>query len=361
MLRRSALLRVVTAAASSAALSSASAASASPSPSPHRLASAQPVSIPLLAFREQSPQEQKEALRLLIRNHEAAVQRNSLEKDAHHSTYDQNSCSYFRHYQLASLPPTSGGGAHRASVRAALAAHDGPLRELEEDLLKPWRGAGERAVVVFGAKSVPYVRRQLSTDEAHTFLVVDHSLKSLANMAAALVKDYGPRVHFLRADAMFTVLSVLPRESVDTVVVPMPAPFWSGKGSYRRLVTSDFVCAVHRVIRERADVTDPRGFVAFTDCEPYADFIVEQLTEAKLIVPWTRKNPQEAYGRWLPVATTDDAAAAPGEFTQQRFREVVAVAASKSGPTSGHALSFIERFSYKRRYYRAFNDGSQRG
>lgn len=280
-----------------------------------------------------------------------------MHRDTRSSTYDADSCILFPYYQLASLPPTAGGEFHTA-VRAALTADGGPLHELQGALVQPWRAAAERCVVVFGAKSTPYLQRQLAADTTHSFLVVDHSLKALANAAAALVKDFGQRVHFLRADAMFTALRVLPRAAADTVVAPMPVPFWSEKGSYRRLVTSDFICAAHRVLRERVDAQDARGLVTFTDCEPYADFIVEQLTEAKLLVPWTRKNPQDAYRRWLPLAREATLTAAP-EFPQQRFQDVVAVAASKSGPTPEQALTFIEGYNYKRKYYRAFNDGSR--
>lgn len=327
--------------------------------------SADPVEPAGVGFRSHggdTPQAQREALRLLIRGHEAAVQRNSARRDTVSSTYEADSCSAFPFYQLVSLPPTVGGD-HRAGVRAALTEAGGPLEGLAEALLAPWQRAAGRRVAVFGCKSVPYLQRQLAADEEHSLLVVDHSLKALANAAAALTKDFGPRVHFLRADAMFAALSVLSPDSVDTIVAPMPAPFWSEKGSYRRLVTSDFLCAAHRVLKERAGAADPRGLIAFTDCEPYADFMVEQLTEAKLIVPWTRKNPQEAYGRWLPAgsetgAGVDSGAATSREFPQQLYTGNVAVAASKSGPTSEQALSFIEGHSYKRKYFRAFNDGS---
>lgn len=191
--------------------------------------------------------------------------------------------------------------------------------------------------------------RQLKADDEHSFLVVDHSLKDLANAAASLVKTHRERVYFLRSDAMFSCVVVLPRASADIVIAPMPSPFWSERGSHRRLVNCEFLCAVHRILRPRCSVDDARGFVAFTDAEPYADFILEQLEESKLIVPWARKKPQEVYGRWLPLSSPQR------EFQQQRFNDVVAIAASKSDNTTEQALRLIEGYDFKRSRYRSFS------
>ncbi|KEG05592.1 hypothetical protein DQ04_20191000 [Trypanosoma grayi] len=131
----------------------------------------------------------------------------------------------------------------------------------------------------------------------------------------------------------------------------MPVPFWAGGSSHRRLVTRDFLCAAHRVLRQRDDPADPRGFVTFTDALPLADFMMEQLEESRLLVPWTRKNPAETYARWLPLHQDPSSR----EFPQQRLGDIVSLAASKSGPTSAHAATYIESLDYKRRHYRALS------
>lgn len=304
---------------------------------------------------------QRNSLRRLLRDHEEGVATNARGTITVRSTYDVEGALYYDQFGMAVLPSVSGGAARQA-LRAKLLA-SGAVAGVRERLVTPWQAAGERRVVVFGARSVPYIKRQLSADDAHAFLIVDASLKELTAAAAALAPAFAQRVFFLRCESMFACLEVLPAESADVAVVPMPVPFWSKQGSYRRLVHFDFLCAAHRALRLREGPSDPRGLVCFTDCEPYAAFMMEHLEEAKLVVPYTRKNPAQLFERWLPRddaalfghdGDTGAAARQPREFVKQRGEEVVALAAAKSGLTTPEASRMLAEYTYARKYYRDF-------
>lgn len=325
--------------------------------------------------------KQRAELRRLLHQHNDGVARNSRGPITVTNTYDTETALYFDHYRLAVLPSVS-GGAVRQPLRTNL-LESGAVAGVQTHLLAPWQAGDQRRVVVFGCRSVPYLRRQLRADGDHAYLVVDASLKDLAEAAAALVPEFGQRICFLRCESMFACVSVLAPETVDVALVPMPVPFWSKQGSHRRLVHFDFYCAVHRALRVREGPADPRGVVLFTDCEPYAAFMMEHLEEAKLLVPYTRKNPQDIFHRWLPlggsstdnstnahssdssdgtvkekdtnVVTGESAPARQGrEFPKQRGSDVVALAAAKSGPTTAEALQLLSTYSYARKYYRDF-------
>ncbi|RNF10491.1 hypothetical protein TraAM80_01537 [Trypanosoma rangeli] len=297
-----------------------------------------------LITRSSTAELQKEELHDAVRRHDSLVADNMGRHDGIvRSTYDE-AIAYFPAFQLAVLPPTS--GVHRAELRALLAAH--ATEEFRRLLICPWTSVGTRHVLIVGCRSVAYIQRQLAMDEVHSVLVVDHALSALLDAATALVPKYGPRVHFVRSDALFLLQRLIPPATADVCVVPMPVPFWSESGSYRRLVTRDFLCVVHSLLRVRADPADPRGIVTFTDAAPLAEFMMEQLEESRLVVPWTRKDPAGTYNRWLPIQSS------PGrEFQQQRLGDIVAWAASKSGPTSPQAAEIVQLLDYKRRYYRA--------
>ncbi|KPI86686.1 hypothetical protein ABL78_4244 [Leptomonas seymouri] len=300
--------------------------------------------------------KQKASLHRLLYVHNEGVARNSRGTIAVTNTYGTEAALFFDHYQLAVLPSVSGGAA-RQPLRAKL-LESGAVAGVQQHVVAPWlRGEG-RKVVVFGCRSVSYLRRQLLTDVEHVYLVVDASLKDLAGAAAALTREFPHRLFFVRCESMFACLEVLPPETVDVALVPMPVPFWSKQSSYRRLVHFDFCCSLHRSLRVREAPTDPRGVVFFTDCEPYAAFMMEHLEEAKLVVPYTRKNPQDIFRRWLPH---DGVAVMEGrgevrqrEFPKQRESEVVALAAAKSGPTTAEACRLLAAYTYARKYYRDF-------
>lgn len=310
-------------------------------------------------------QQQREALRSRIHRHDAAVKTNSIAKQHLSSTYAADEVVYLDQYQLMILPSVHGGSDHRRQVRKGL-VQCGVVAEGQRHLLQQWQSKPERRVVIFGCNSRSYLHRQLTTDADHTFLIIDPSLRNLANAAAGLPEAERSRVSFLRCESMFACLEVLEPSSVDLVVVPMPTPFWLKSNSYQRLVHCDFLCATHRVLKQRDGPSDPRGVVLFTDCEAYAAFMMEHLEESKLIVQWTRKNPSQLYQRWLPlnggagaaVEATSTASPPVKEFTKQRLHEVVAVAASKSGPTTTDALQLMEQYDYARRYYRQLEEAS---
>ncbi|RNF26717.1 uncharacterized protein Tco025E_01042 [Trypanosoma conorhini] len=298
-----------------------------------------------LVTRSSTAELQKRELLDAVRRHASLVADNVQRRDGGvRATYDEESVVHFPAFQLAVLPPTN--GVHRAELRASLAAE--VTEEFRRLLIHPWTSAGTRHVLIVGCRSLAYLQRQLAMDEVHSVLVVDHALSALLEAAAALVPQYGPRVHFVRSDALFLLQRLVPPATADVCVAPMPVPFWSESGSYRRLVTRDFLCVVHSRLRVREDPADPRGIVTFTDAVPLAEFMMEQLEESRLIVPWTRKDPAGAYSRWLPSQSL------PGrEFRQQRLGDVVAWAASKSGATSPQAEDVVQSLDYKRRYYRA--------
>ncbi|CCW69026.1 unnamed protein product [Phytomonas sp. Hart1] len=306
----------------------------------------------LIAYDGKSREEQRELLRALIHDHAAQTRRNAAESCTTRRTYPTDQGFYFPAYRTLSLPPTN--GEHGEEPRAGMSDR-GFLDSLRKGVLSPWIDAPARRVVVFGGKSPAYLDRQLAADDAHVFLVVDRSLRWLANAAARLLPRFPERVFFLRAEALFAGLRLLPRECGDVVVVPMPTPFWGEKNSHQRLLTSDFLCAAHRILREREAPADPRGVIAFTDCEPYADFMMEQLEEAKLLVPWARKDPAQTYARWLPHHENHPAR----EFPQQRFKEIIAIAASKSGKPSSQVMELIEGYDFRRKYYRSFSGESE--
>ncbi|ESS64590.1 hypothetical protein TCDM_07274 [Trypanosoma cruzi Dm28c] len=304
---------------------------------------------PKLMFitRSSTAEQQKEELHDAVRRHDSLVADNLKRRNGSaHATYDEEVAVHFPAFQLAILPPTN--GVHREGLRGSLATH--VTEEFRRLLVQPWTSAAKRHVLIVGCRSVGYLQRQLAMDKAHSVFVVDHALSALLDAATALVPRYGPRVHFVRSDAPFLLQRLMPPTTADVCVVPMPVPFWSESGSYRRLVTREFLCLVHRVLRVREGPADPRGIVTFTDTAPLAEFMMEQLEESRLIVPWTRKDPAESYGRWLPIQSPPDR-----EFQQQRLGDVVAWAASKSGPTSTQAEEAVQSFDYKRRYYRALS------
>ncbi|CAG9568190.1 conserved hypothetical protein [Leishmania major strain Friedlin] len=300
---------------------------------------------------------QRNSLHRLLRDHDEGVAANAKGTITVASTYDVESALYYDQYNMAVMPCVSGGAARQA-LRAKL-IDSGAVAGVRERLLAPWQAEGERRVVVFGCRSVAYLKRQLLADTTHSFLVVDPSLKELMGAAAALTPVFAHRVFFLRCESMFTCLQVLQPETADVAVVPMPVPFWSRHGSHRRLVHFDFYCAAHSVLRVREAPTDPRGVVLFTDCEPYAAFMMEHLEEAKLVVPYTRKNPAQLFQRWLPQDELIEdveggAQRRRREFPKQRDEEVVALAAAKSGATTPDARRLLSAYSYSRKYYRDF-------
>ncbi|KPA80756.1 putative mitochondrial hypothetical protein [Leptomonas pyrrhocoris] len=298
--------------------------------------------------------KQEASLRSLLQRHDEGVARNTKRTITVTNTYDTTAALFFDHYKLAVLPSVSGGAA-RQPLRAQL-LESGAVAGVQRCVVAPWLREGERRVAVFGCRSVHYLRRQLRTDTAHAYLVVDSSLRDLTEAAAALTPEFGHRVYFLRCESMFACLAVLQPETVDVALVPMPVPFWSRQGSHRRLVHFDFYCAVHRALRVREASTDPRGVVLFTDCEPYAAFMMEHLEEARLIVPYTRKNPQDIFRRWLPcdavVTLEGKGDRRRREFPQQRESAVVALAAAKSGPTTAEACQLLSAYDYARKHYR---------
>lgn len=301
------------------------------------------------------PGAQKAALTQLLRQHEESVARNAKRTITVTNPYDTDVALLFDHYNLAVLPSVSGGSA-RQPLRTKL-LETGAVAGVQEHVVAPWLAVGDRRVVVFGCRSVAYLRRQLLLDDTHAFLVVDASLKDLTDAAAALGPEFGHRVSFLRCESMFTCLEVLQPETVDVALVPMPVPFWSKQGSHRRLVHFDFFCAVHRTLRTREAPADPRGVVLFTDCEPYAAFMMEHLEAAKLVVPFTRKNPRDIFSRWLPEegAEAGEGERRQREFSKQRERDVVALAAAKSGPTTAEASQLLAAYTYARKYHRDFS------
>ncbi|KAK7198065.1 hypothetical protein NESM_000762200 [Novymonas esmeraldas] len=301
---------------------------------------------------------QRKSLQRLLRDHDDGVAANAHGPVKVTSTYDVEGALYYDQFNLAVLPAVSGGAARQA-VRSKL-IDSGAVAGVQERLLAPWQAEAEQRVVVFGCRSIAYLQRQLLADTAHSFLVVDSSLRELMSAAAALTPTFASRVSFLRCESMFACLSVLQPETVDVAVVAMPTPIWSKQGSHRRLVHFDFLCATHRVLRVRAAPSDPRGVVLFTDCEPYAAFMMEHLEEAKLVVPYTRKNPSQLFARWLPqsaAAQAGDDGAVPRrarEFPRQRAEEVIALAAAKSGCTPAEASRLLSGYDYARKYYRSF-------
>ncbi|KAG5487021.1 hypothetical protein LSCM1_07688 [Leishmania martiniquensis] len=300
---------------------------------------------------------QRKSLQRLLRDHDDSVAANAKGTITVTSTYDVESALYYDQYNMVVLPCVSGGTARQA-LRTKLIG-SGAVAGIQERLLAPWQAEGERRVVVFGCRSVAYLKRQLLADTTHSFLVVDASLKELMEAAAALTPVFASRVFFLRCESMFACLQVLLPETADVAVVPMPVPFWSRHGSHRRLVHFDFYCAAHRVMRVREGPTDPRGVVLFTDCEPYAAFMMEHLEEAKLVVPYTRKNPAQLFQRWLPQDEPAEGGEGGSErrrreFPKQRGEEVVALAAAKSGATTPEATRLLSAYDYSRKYYRDF-------
>jgi hypothetical protein len=303
--------------------------------------------------------KQEASLRRLLQQHDEGVARNNHRTITVPSTYCTEAALLFDHFHLAVLPSVSGGVA-RQPLRTKL-LESGAIAGVREHLVTPWLAGGERRVVVFGCRSLSYLCRQLRADTLHAYLVVDSSLKELTEAAAVLTPEFGQRVFFLRCESMFTCLAVLPPETVDVALVPMPVPFWSRQGSHRRLVHFDFYCAAHRALRVRDGPDDPRGVVLFTDCEPYAAFMMEHLEEAKLVVPYARKNPRSIFHRWLPLDSSPaleggkPGALQPREFAKQREKDVVALAAAKTGPTTAEADALLSSYTYTRKYYRDFS------
>ncbi|KAG5511378.1 hypothetical protein JKF63_07341 [Porcisia hertigi] len=302
---------------------------------------------------------QRKSLQRLLRVHDEGVAANAQGSITVTSTYDVESALYYDQYNMAVLPCVSGGAARHA-LRTKLVS-SGAVAGVQERLLAPWQGEGDRRVVVFGCRSVAYLTRQLLADTTHSFLIVDSSLKELMGAAAALTPAFAKRVFFLRCESMFTCLQVLQPETADVAVVPMPVPFWSKHSSHRRLVHFDFYCAAHRVLKVRDGPSDPRGVVLFTDCEPYAAFMMEHLEEAKLVVPYTRKNPVQLFQRWLPQDellrdSERGVERRRHEFPKQREEEVVALAAAKSGGTTPDANRLLSAYDYSRKYYRSFSE-----
>ncbi|CBH11449.1 hypothetical protein, conserved [Trypanosoma brucei gambiense DAL972] len=306
--------------------------------------------MPKLVFvvRNTSPDQQKEELA------EAACHRNATANDINEGDIVASTAQipetpvHFPSFHLSVLPPTT--GIHRSNVRALLVEH--VKDDFRHHVVNSWAQAAPRQVVIIGCQSTAYLRRLLSMGDEYSFLIMDRMLSRLLTAAESLVPEFGPRTQFVRSDAFFLLQQLLPPSVADTCVVPMPVPFWSEQSSHQRLVTRDFFCVIHRILKERESPTDPRGFVTFTDAVPLAEFMMEQLMESRLIVPWVRKNPAETYGRWLPLVSEG----VNDEFSAQRRLEgLTALAASKSGPTSPQADAVIQSLEYKRRYYRALS------
>ncbi|EPY40800.1 hypothetical protein AGDE_03127 [Angomonas deanei] len=216
---------------------------------------------------------------------------------------------------------------------------------------------------MFGCKSTDYIKRSLENNPTTSVLVVDHSLKALSNASAVLFPEFGTRVAFLRSDPMFTCLHILPSESTDVAIVPMPTPFRSQSSSHRRLFTCGFVCALHLILKKRESVSDDRGFVTFTDSQPLASFMLEQLDESKLIVPWKQKNPSNTFSSWIPKqSVSDDDESEPQvvkNFPKQRFPDLIALAAAKPEVASKQAIDLIYSYDYKRRHYNPLDQYSE--
>lgn len=155
---------------------------------------------------------------------------------------------------------------------------------------------------------------ELIQKHRHRFLLVHHSLEVLVELSHALQPpssspdavallqasssltdplsgaDFFPFIRFLRcSELLFPLFHLLPPCSLDTVIFPMPVPFWSAQASYRRVLHHDLFVALHPVLRPRRGKQDSRGVLVFTDCPGYAGFILEELEASKFLVPWTRK------------------------------------------------------------------------
>lgn len=313
---------------------------------------------------------------------------------------------WFPQQRLLWLP--NSGGSHREAWRSSMRSErrtiqDHLLLRTEEDVPS---GASPYQVMIVGCRSTAYLKRQLrlasegrhgSGEEGSTpattsstsfcsahFLILHHSLEVLLQLVDALLPfvaelNASPtavtrlRVRFLRAsELMFPLLFLFPLCSTDTMVFPMPVPFFSAAASYQRVLQHDSLSAMHPILRVRSSVSSPRGFVAFTDSEAHACFIAEEVEASKLMVPWVRKRtmeessaalPTSPYSLWLPQrsgdkqgTTGDDQSVEEVELGLTRGGkrlECCAVAASKSGPTPPSVFAWLKEYKFSRRYYRS--------
>lgn len=278
--------------------------------------------------------------------------------------------AHFPQYQLLHLTATGGGGAERGAVREALAKEKALQRVMEEMAFPPTTSSSpvddlsavpqpHHHVVIVGCQSASYLTRVLDSHPESVFTVLHHSLETVYELSRRFASQ--PRIRWVHcSEAMFFFSTLLPQSSVDVCVVPLPVPFGSAKGSYRRVVHHDFCCAVHRTLKTRDGPADPRGLVVFTDSEASAAFMVEELEASKLMVPWARKRAQEVYGSWLP-SSTQSAAEFPGWHARHTASSnsptspppLFSLAASKGGPTPPAALEWIHKLEFKRRYHRS--------
>lgn len=239
-------------------------------------------------------------------------------------------------------------GRFRGEQRGELSSSSSLLAECRQLICDKPAAVSTDAVIV-GCRSRKYIERQLlHSDRATHCVVVDHDWASLVDAAFHLRPRYGHCVSFVRCEAAIYFRYFAAAESADVIVFAMPVPHTSKQASHRRLLVRDVFTLSHQCLRVRQGPADPRGVVAFTDLQQYAEFAAEQLEESKLVVAWARKK-SDTFLRWLPLPD-DDYPKLKGEglTSASSFH---AVCAAKSAATTPLAVKVIAEYDFSRRYY----------
>lgn len=139
-----------------------------------------------------------------------------------------------------------------------------------EDLPRPWdplRVFDRQAPleVEVGSGKGMFLCRASVANPAHDFLGIEIAPKYARLAAARLAKLGVPNAAVVQADALRVFAEVLPDQSVHTVHIYFPDPWWKKRHRKRRVIRPSFVADLYRTL-------EPAGVVhLWTDVAEYFD------------------------------------------------------------------------------------------
>jgi tRNA (guanine-N7-)-methyltransferase len=126
-----------------------------------------------------------------------------------------------------------------------------------------------------GSGKALFLRQATKARPHHNFLGIEIVRKYAHHGAERLKNSGATNVRILPGDAL-SFLKKLPAESVTTIHLYYPDPWWKRKHHKRRVFTTDFVADVQRVLK-------PDGqFLIATDVHDYYEHVLLLMTEFKL-------------------------------------------------------------------------------